>query len=365
LTSITIPSSVTSIGNAPFIGCTKLASITVDVNNPSYADIGGVLFNHNKTKLIQYPCGYSNTYTIPDDVTSIAEESFSSCSGLTSVTIPSSVTSIGNYAFSGVNMGYANYLGTTEPTCVEQTQSTSTTFVDVDVVCVPLDYNSTTFCKKYHVKVSSCEEFVSQHNQCYEVLDWQAEEITVKKRANATLWEKKTNNCFEYECVNTSGGFAWSKCNTTDDTQRMCIENECVEGDEAFDKDTWGVEVRVNITPNDLDLDELTNILNNATGINEIRIGTEAVSSTGNVVRIVIYVNDENIANTIANFVEDKNKGGECTYGILCNASTAQVIRQEEFVALSGTHKVQPFHNDEIILLIITCMLTMIFVIMK
>ncbi len=38
-----------------------------------------------------------NTYT----VTSIGQEAFEGCSGLTSISIPSSVTSIGSYAFSG------------------------------------------------------------------------------------------------------------------------------------------------------------------------------------------------------------------------------------------------------------------------
>ena len=39
--------------------------------------------------------------TIPNSVTSIGDEAFSYCSGLTSVTIPNSVTSIGKWAFSG------------------------------------------------------------------------------------------------------------------------------------------------------------------------------------------------------------------------------------------------------------------------
>ena len=100
LTSITIPNSVTSIGWYAFSGCSSLTSINVDVNNPNYCSIDGVLFNKDKTTLIQYPIGNTRTeYTIPNSVTSIGEYAFRDCSSLTSITIGNSVTSIGRSAF--------------------------------------------------------------------------------------------------------------------------------------------------------------------------------------------------------------------------------------------------------------------------
>ncbi len=101
LTSITIPDSVTSIGSYAFCGCTSLTSITVDENNQYYSsDLYGVLFNKDKTQLIQYPAGSKITeYIIPDSVTSIGSSAFQSCTSLTSITIPDSVTSIGSNAF--------------------------------------------------------------------------------------------------------------------------------------------------------------------------------------------------------------------------------------------------------------------------
>ena len=100
LTSITIPSSVTNIGDGAFADCSGLTGIWVDSNSTAYAsDNNGVLFNKNKTSLICCPAGYSGAYTISSSVTSIGNYAFYGCSGLTNITIPSSVTSIGDNAF--------------------------------------------------------------------------------------------------------------------------------------------------------------------------------------------------------------------------------------------------------------------------
>ena len=100
LTSVTIPDSVTSIGESPFGDCENLTDITVDENNVNYSSSDGVLFNKDKTTLIQYPAGNKRTsYTIPNSVTNIENFAFYKCTKLTSITIPNSVTSIGKSAF--------------------------------------------------------------------------------------------------------------------------------------------------------------------------------------------------------------------------------------------------------------------------
>jgi hypothetical protein len=101
LTKITIPDSVTGIGIEAFNYCTNLAAFAVDVLNPVYSSVGGVLFNKSRTTLVDYPVGLAGSYTIPNGVTNIGDEAFASCGNLTGVTIPDSVTSIGDSAFIG------------------------------------------------------------------------------------------------------------------------------------------------------------------------------------------------------------------------------------------------------------------------
>ena len=100
LTNIIIPSRVKNIKSGAFEYCYSLTSINVASDNEYYSDEDGVLFNKEKTELIQYPKGkLESTYAIPDSVTSIGNYTFEKCYHITSVTIGNSVTSIGDYAF--------------------------------------------------------------------------------------------------------------------------------------------------------------------------------------------------------------------------------------------------------------------------
>jgi hypothetical protein len=101
LVSVTIPDGITSIDVRLFADCSLLTRIDVSPNNPVYEDVDGALFDKQQKTLVSYPGARKGDYMIRDGVTSIGDQAFYGCMGLTSVSIPESVTSIGDWAFYG------------------------------------------------------------------------------------------------------------------------------------------------------------------------------------------------------------------------------------------------------------------------
>jgi hypothetical protein len=99
LTNITIPKTVLSIGEVAFSHCINLAAINVDPLNPNFSSVDGILFNKDKTTLIECPGGKGGDYTIPDSVRTIQSDAFTENTRLTSVSIPNNVTRIEWHAF--------------------------------------------------------------------------------------------------------------------------------------------------------------------------------------------------------------------------------------------------------------------------
>ena len=106
LTSITIPDSVTNLGNYVFYSCDKLTSVTLgrgveNVGTGLFSGVSGEFpDNYHPVSVSNYACGLTSI-VIPDSVTNIGPSAFYNCSSLRSATVGKSVVSIGNSAFSG------------------------------------------------------------------------------------------------------------------------------------------------------------------------------------------------------------------------------------------------------------------------
>ena len=119
LTSVTIPASVITLtadfsSYCVFFNCPNLTAIHVADDNEYFTSDNGVLFNKDKTVLIQCPEGKTGIYAIPDDVTGFALDAFRGCVNITEINIPDSLINVGGYVFrdcerlEAVNVGDGN-----------------------------------------------------------------------------------------------------------------------------------------------------------------------------------------------------------------------------------------------------------------
>ena len=98
--SVAIPKSVTEIGSGVFDGCISLSEITVDVDNPDYTSIDGVLYNKDVSRMIAYPEGKKETrFSFPNTITSICPDALKNLKSIHSITMSNSLTEIPDSAF--------------------------------------------------------------------------------------------------------------------------------------------------------------------------------------------------------------------------------------------------------------------------
>ena len=124
--NITIPKSVKLIDCRSFSICRAMININVDSANTDYSSYDGVLYNKDKTELIKFAIGRSETsFTVPDgveiiggsafeesriqriylsgSVKTIGESAFNECKGIKQITIPNGVETIEAEAFKQCN----------------------------------------------------------------------------------------------------------------------------------------------------------------------------------------------------------------------------------------------------------------------
>ena len=118
ITKITIPQSITSIGNDAFINCNSLNDVYIsDLDKWCKIDFGNANANPMSAASNFYVNNTLTTeLTIPSSIAQIKNYSFYGCD-LTKITVPSSITSIGKDAFYGCNALNDVYISELEKWC--------------------------------------------------------------------------------------------------------------------------------------------------------------------------------------------------------------------------------------------------------
>ena len=112
LTSLNLPAGITKIGGGAFSGCSGLTSLTLlagitEIGYNAFAGCSGLTSLNlpaGITSIGSYTfsgCSGLTSLTIPAGITKIGEGAFYGCSGLTSLNLPAGITEIGSSAFAG------------------------------------------------------------------------------------------------------------------------------------------------------------------------------------------------------------------------------------------------------------------------
>ena len=112
LTSLNLPAGITEIGSGAFHGCSGLTSLTLpagitEIGYSAFAGCSGLTSLNLPAGITEissgafHGCSGLTSLNLPAGITSIGGGAFQGCSGLTSLTLPASITSIGEGAFSG------------------------------------------------------------------------------------------------------------------------------------------------------------------------------------------------------------------------------------------------------------------------
>jgi len=194
---------------------------------------------------------------------------------------------------------------------------------------------------KWENKTNKCYEYICSEdgkelmNKTLEAIDWESKtnicytyECTIygeeikNKTSDAINWERKTNGCFEYKCTEDGEMKSLSICNGDG---HVCIDGKC-ESSKSITKG-WSVVIQLNNNSmNDVNANEIQNTLSVLCGIksDDITIGIE-YNEAGDVINIIVFVDDENDAQNIWTKIEESSQSSKCDIGVLCTSKLVEI----------------------------------------
>ena len=106
INTVQIPSTVTSIGERAFGGCTSLVYISVNSQNNAFKDVDGILYSKSGDTLLHYPAKKGNeALSISKSVKKICDMAFYSCDSLRKISFGGSMAEWSKIFIGDMNYG--------------------------------------------------------------------------------------------------------------------------------------------------------------------------------------------------------------------------------------------------------------------
>lgn len=111
LTSVILPSTISSISSGIFTLCNGLEYIQVDENNPTFLSHEGIMYNRDPLSIFFVPKSISGNISLLDEIRDIPSSTFQNCEYITTIKLPSEVTNISDGAFNNCKNLQEIFLG--------------------------------------------------------------------------------------------------------------------------------------------------------------------------------------------------------------------------------------------------------------
>jgi len=339
---VTLPSTLKRIGGHSFQG-SSLKSIDIPEGVESmgkYAFEGDFWMTH--------------AY-IPSTLTSIPDYAFDGCTNLKDLVISEGVKTIGISCFGGVPVRYLvlpstitsigtggfGYMGSIHSIIFlgESTLSCGTgvfEFSRACYTCVKSSYITTNVCGQYvSARNASAEAMEKIGNKCFMAVCGGSIGLVPEQFPNVSDWEKKSTVFIEYYCDNETGFTHRSLCKSTENTTMMCYNDNCTEK-EPLMGEGWAVEV--DIEQGDIiniSFSEIANVVHYRfnTNIDKSKVGV-VMDNEGNTVGVILFVDGKYQAETVKKHVEDLMQESSCsydTYNVFCTAKAVKIIPDKNY----------------------------------
>jgi len=342
ITSVTLGNEVTSVEVGSFDGCSSLTVINVANDNSHYSSVDGMLVDKNETTIVTCPQGKINV-TIPNSTTTVGDYAFFRCNKLTLITVPESVVSIGRGAFSEChelyyinvsddNMGYSSINGLLldkEGTVMIQCPGARSSVIlpesvtsigeeafrsciKLEWVLIPPSVNS--------VGARAFEDCVSLSHVCY---------------LGTNDPGKSDNHVFDgcdvLDDVIVVAGY---------DDEEFC-EKQIKRRDGVY------VLLEMNDGVDSIDYNLLWEELDMPPDGVSVKVERD---ENGNIIRLLLFVDDEETANVISEVVEERRKGEDCPQALFCKVKSVRVIVRE--LSMSGASSIHDVLKSLFIMLV-------------